>query len=272
MTTLTPTTVFSSLDDMMDVDGHRANKVLPPYFTLSHCLAERGLPSRFDPMSVDHFMFFEVDNEDDQQHHNVEGFMRSRHQHIPVETVTAIQYGKVDQFLMLGSNRNYLRSQRNDQGESLLHVASWWGSSKIVERLLEKDIQLSPFVLDQRGRSPLHTACLAVVNNQTLDSTRADYIGTIRLLLRHAPALTLYTDQQGRTPLEYLNSNTTRALEQQVNDLLVQQNVIERTVEHISSQSVKQMSAQRMSAVDHVDRYVNLSGLDAAIMESGFSI
>jgi hypothetical protein len=62
-------------------------------------------------------------------------------------------------------------------------------------------------------------------------------------------------------------------MKRQVNDLLVQEGVIQRIVEEFSNQTSKRrISTQRMSAIEQVDRYVNLSGLEETIMESGFSI
>ena len=187
-------------------------------------LAEHGLPSRFDPLSVDHFMYFEMDG---------------------VGTISV----DLDTHQLL--------------------------------RVLEKDNMQSSslFVLEpQQGRNPLHTVCIAMTNTaaagaQQLDSsTTAHFIENIRIILRRAPTLAVYIDQNAHTPFEYLNSISMR-IKQQVNDLLVQEGVIQRIVNEFSAQTSKRMiSTQRMTAIEQVDRYVNLSGLDDAIMESGFSI
>jgi len=232
--------------------------LMTPSAVLTRSLANNGIPDRFDPLSLDHFMNFEVD----------EG--RSCGAITPC-VVRTIELGDTHALLSLLCNThdaNSIRRQRNAHGETLLHLACRMGSHAVVDRLLQQDIQLPTLVLDGQGRNPLHSVCLAM-NSCGADnkSNSFSFLQTLRFLLRHTPTLLLYIDPQGKTPLEYLQVEF-----QAVNDLLLQEGVVERVVGDISRKTERAKSRQRMTPMETVDHMVNLSGVDAAIMESGFSI
>jgi tyrosyl-tRNA synthetase len=102
-------------NSMMDVDRNHldSNNILPsspPYVTISHMLAEKGLPSRFDPMSVDHFMYFEIDGT------------------ISVDLMAAIQHGDTDQLhrVLLGKDiQSSLFFLDDHHGRNPLHTDAW---------------------------------------------------------------------------------------------------------------------------------------------------
>ena len=220
----------------------------------AHAIQNRGIPSRLDPFSIDHFVHFESADS------------IGRHQPVPVEMVHAMQRGDEQQVIqrLQQWNPSSLKSLRTSAGETLLHVAAASGCHAVVEWLRQPNIQLPALVLDRKGRSPLHSVCISMKNSPHT----AQHLETMRILLRHSPTLVLYMDQERLTPLEYLGSKYF----QQVRDLLHQGNVVERVAQEISRQIVTAQSGQSMSAMETVDCMVNLSGVEAAIMETGFSI
>jgi hypothetical protein len=260
----------SWLFSMDTTDNHTVP--LPPSVALSHSLADHGLPDRFDPQSMDHFVYFEGSD--------------GRSQGIPQEFLAAIQCGNICQWLgekqqqrqpysyFSGLYNRYtpnhkskrlLQAMRNSQGETLLHLASRWSRHGIVKRLLE--LQLPTLVLDQQGRTPLHSLCLSMNNSNGYITSSCDHTETMRLLLRHTPTLVLYMDQQRKTPFEYLQCSQWHVM-----DLIRQEQVVERVVQEIAQQTQRARSGQQMTVIETVDRIVNLTGLDAAVMETGFSI
>ncbi|KAL3914972.1 MAG: hypothetical protein SGILL_005863 [Bacillariaceae sp.] len=241
-------------DDDFAMDG-TAQNTASPHDAFALAIQNRGIPSRLDPLSIDHFVHFES------------GENIGRHQPIPLEVVHAMQSGGDQQQVIQHLhqwNPTSLKSLRTSEGETLLHVAAASGCHTLVEWLLQPDMQLSAMVLDRKGRSPLHSVCIAMHHSQHT----AQHLETMQVLLRHSPTLVLYMDQERLTPLEYLDSSHS----QRVNDLLHQENVAELVAREVSRQIETAKSGQRMSAMETVDCMVNLSGVEAAIMETGFSI
>lgn len=242
----------------------------PPSLLISRALADRGLPDRLDPLSMDHLADFDYDD-------------GSLHRDIPTDVLMTIQFGNANQFIQHYKSRDRLMAQRNSQGETLLHLACLWGSVSIVKLLL-RDVKVSTLVLDRQGRSPLHSLCLAMngrnVNGTTTttSSQNCNYLETMRLLVQEKPALILYKDKQGKNPLEYIqqsNDTTTKnnvLLWRIVNEMLGSERIVEQVVEEMSHRMEDFRSGQRMTMWEKINSMIDLSGVDSAIMESGFSI
>lgn len=259
-----------------------SNTAPSPQTFLSHLLADQGVPDRLDPYSIDHFMNFESDGDG-------HGVLRE----MPSDWMTAIRLGDIRPFTNNSncSNRHHIQSLRTVQGETLLHVACRHGQHHIVDCLLRT--HRSPvLVLDSSGRNPLHSLCIAMRDahasfpprrsrNQQIAVT-VEYVETIKVLVHHTPMLTMYKDSEGKPPLEYIHEvkhhsneiHTTDQLSpfQQVNALLVQERVVDRVVQELFTQRQLAHSETQMTAMEKVDRMINLEGVDAAILECGFSI
>ena len=236
-----------------------------PSLLISRALADHGIPDRLDPFSMDYLMDFDYHD-------------GSRHCDIPTDILMAIQYGNADQLIHHYHSRDRLAAQRNSFGESLLHLACRWGSVAVVKRLLH-DCKISPFVLDKQGRSPLHTLCLAT-NNSSMDDTTnfqtCNHLESMRLLLRESPSLILFKDKHGRVPLEYIHQSTSSTnnapVWKKVNEILCSENIVNRVVGEMMHEMEKSRSGQRMTMWEKINSIVDLSGLDAAIMETGLSV
>lgn len=260
----------------MDFDGdeqhqHRQNSIdkfasTPPSVIISRALADHGLPDRLDPLSMDYLMDFDYDD-------------GSLHRHIPTDVLMAIQYGNADQFIQHYKSKDQLLAERNSQGETLLHLACRWGSVSIVKLLL-RDVKVSTLVLDRQGRSPLHSLCFAMNSrnvNGTVNFQNCNHLETMQLLIQEKSTLILYKDKQGKTPLEYIqqsnNWNTNDVLLYRfVNEMLRSERIVERVVEEMSHRMENSRSGQRMTIWEKIDNMIDLSALDSAIMETGFSI
>ena len=248
-------------DDTMADSNNNSNNEHTSRETLMHALADRGIPSHLDPYSIDHCVHFEGSDD----------FANGRTQAIPTELMTAIHHGEQQQLIQRlqdCGNSNYLKSLRTSDGETLLHLAASTACHAVVGRLLQPDMQLSTMVLDRHGRTPLHSLCLSISRKHHDLAIQHQHLETMRILFRHSPSLVLYMDQDKMTPLEYLHNSN----HNEVNDLLVQEHVVERVAQEMSRQMHVAHSGQHMSAMERVDCMVNLSGVDAAIMETGFSI
>ena len=226
-----------------------------PFDSFALAIQNRGIPSRLDPFSIDHFAHFE--SADDI----------GRPQAIPCDLIAAMEHGDQQQVIRLMGRFNCvtLKSLRTSDGETLLHVAAANGCAAVVERMSQSDAQMPTMVLDRMGRTPLHSVCMAMRKSPPPCTHHLD---VMRILLRRTPALVLYMDQQRLTPLEYLHSSHTP----HVAAVLSQDNVVERVATEMPQRMKEAHSGRRMSAMETVDRMVNLSGVDVAIMETGFSI
>jgi hypothetical protein len=244
-------TSISILKEQLQQFHHHDDNSLAPNLFLSRLLADRGLPDRLDPLSIDHFM-------------NFEGVGNGGLRETPAQLVMAIQQGDTRQ--LLSSKPKQAQSLRTPQGETLLHVACRFRQHAVVDHLLSV-LRVPTLVLDQNGRTPLHSLFLAVS-----DAQHACYFEIMRQLLRHTPMLVMYTDGHGKTPLEYVNETSGSYLSQQVNTLLVQENVVEQVVQELSRQRQQAHAGNHMTAMEKVDRMVNLDGVNAAVLEAGFSI
>lgn len=253
----------------MEVEHHRNNSnehlSSAPSLLISRALADHGIPDRLDPFSMDYLMDFDYHD-------------GSRHCDIPTDILMAIQYGNADQIIHHYHSRDRLAAQRNSFGESLLHLACRWGSVAVVKRLLH-DCKISAFVLDKQGRSPLHSLCLAT-NSSSMDGTAnfqaCNHLESMRLLLRESPSLILFKDKHGKVPLEYIHQSTSAtsnaSVWTKVNELLCSENTANRVVGAMMHEMEKSRSGQRMTMWEKINSIVDLSGLDAAIMETGLSV
>lgn len=92
-----------------------------------------------------------------------------------------------------GEEKETSWNNRNQFGESLLHIACRCDHLPIVEFLLN-DAKLSLRVRDLQGRTPLHNACWTVLPNYEL----------LQLLIEEAPTHLFVKDARGNTPFRYI--------------------------------------------------------------------
>jgi uncharacterized protein YceH (UPF0502 family) len=249
-----------------------SNTTTSPCLLISRALANHGYPDRLNPLSMDYLMDFDYDDGDIQRH-------------IPADILMAIQEGNVNQFIHNYHQRDLIMAQRNSQGETLLHLACQSGCFSIVKFFL-RDVKVSALVLDQHGRSPLHSLCMAIMNmncsNDVVNDTpKFNHLETMRILLQEKPTLILFKDKQGKTPLEYIqqlssttcDTNKNVTICKNVNEMLHSDRVVERIVEEMSNQMEKIRSRQQMTTWEKIESMLDISGgVEAAVMESGFSI
>jgi hypothetical protein len=237
-----------------------------PCLLISRALANHGYPDRLDPLSMDYLMDFDYDDGDIQRRISADMFM-------------AIQEGNVNQFIQNYHQRDLIMAQRNSQGETLLHLACQSGCFSIVKFFL-RDVKVSTLVLDQHGRSPFHSLCMAMMNincsdDVVNDTTKCNYLETMRILLQEKPTLVLFKDKQGKTPLEYIRQLSPKSMMicRNVNEILHSDRVVERIVEEMSNQMEKIRSRQQLTTWEKIESMLDISGgVEAAVLESGFSI
>lgn len=237
-----------------------------PSLLISRTLADNGIPDRRDPYSMDHLMDFDYND-------------GSRHCDIPFDILMAIQNGNANEIIRHYQNKDRIAAQRNSAGESLLHLACRWGSVAIIRSLLF-DFKIPAFVLDRQGRSPLHSLCMFMNSSSMNGSTNfrtCNHLESMRLLLQENATLVLYKDKHGKVPLEYIQQGTgdTRndaPLWKTVNEMLCSENIPKRLVGEMLHEIEKSRSGQRMTMWDKINKMIDLSGLDAAIVETGLSV
>ena len=236
-----------------------------PSVLISRTLADHGIPDRLDPLSLDYLMNFDYHD-------------GSRHCDVPTDILMAIQYGNTHQLVHRYQTRDRLAAQRNSLGESLLHLACRSGSVSVIKVLLH-DFNISAFVLDAQGRSPLHTLCLATNGNiahSTATFQTCNHLESMRILLRQSPTLILYKDKQGKVPFEYMQNCTAatsiESVWKTVNAMLFSENIVNRVVGEMMHEMEKARSSQRMTMWEKINNMIDLSGVDTAIMETGLSV
>mmetsp|Transcript_10676 Transcript_10676/g.25701 ORF Transcript_10676/g.25701 Transcript_10676/m.25701 type:complete len:294 (+) Transcript_10676:160-1041(+) len=237
-----------------------------PSLSISRSLASHGLPDRLDPLSLDYLMDFDYHD-------------GSCNCDFPSQILLAVRNGYVDQVIQYYTSRNRLTVEHNSQGETLLHLACRWGSVAVIKLML-CDFKTSLFVLDKHGRTPLHSLCMGINSSSLVESTTSrtyNHLDSLRLLLREKATLILFKDKYGKVPLDYLQQanvtmNNNVLLWSAVNEVLSSERVVEQIVEDMSHQIEMSRCGRRMTAWERIERMMDLSGLDAAIMETGLSV
>lgn len=268
-------TLSSPCNIGMDIDGSDRQQHLQnvsnslstsPSLCISRSLASYGLPDRLDPFSIDYLMDFD--------YHDC-----TRNCDIPAHILAAIQNGDVNQLIQHYKSKDRLTVQHNSQGQTLLHLACRWGSVAIIKSILS-DFKASVFVLDKQGRTPLHSLCIGMRNSYLMGSSNSrtcNHLESLRLLLQEKATLLLFKDKDGKVPLDYFQqeygaTNENVSLWKLVNELLHSERVVERVVEAMSHQMEISLSSRKMTAWEKIDKMMDLSGIDAAIIETGLSI
>jgi len=108
-----------------------------------------------------------------------------------IEVMTAVREQKIDVLRSMYEGGRCLQCC-NRFGESLLHMACRRGYVDVV-RFMITEANVSLYVKDDYGRTPMHDACWAPVPNFPL----------MELLLEHAPEQIFLSDVRGHTPLSY---------------------------------------------------------------------
>ena len=258
------------------IAGEEENHPLPMNFNgplsvapsrlVSRALADRGLPDRLDPFSMDYLMQFDYSD-------------GSHGYDIPFHIQMSIQQGNISQVLQHYHTRDQLAAQRNAVGESLLHLACRWGSVAVVRSLLF-DFKCTAFVLDKHGRSPLHSLCISMTSSSATANARnglcGNHLESMRLLLKENPSLILFKDKNGKVPFEYIQqapfSNHHALFWTAINELLFSESIVKRLIRDMMQEIEKSRSGQRLTMWEKINSMIDLSGLDAAIMETGFSV
>jgi hypothetical protein len=166
-------------DDCSRRDQSSASIISPLEYVHS-ALEESGYLTQIEAYSLEDTMYFQPYQEG----------------YVPCEILEAIRENNVDTITQLRMFSPSLLEQRNQFGESLIHLSCKYGRADICRYLIEK-VVLPLNVRDSCGRSPLHNACIAVSPNWEI----------IELLLEHAPEHMLFPDNCGRTPFYYIRES-----------------------------------------------------------------
>lgn len=148
---------------------------LSPSSYLSFALKNKGMKSRVDPVSLEHLLYFEPYQESS----------------ISAEILRALRQSDISELQRFDSEELL---ERNQFGESLVHLACRLGISENVTAFLINEVKLPLNVRDRFGRTPLHNACLAAWPN----------FENIKLILDAAPKLVLFEDDKGKLPFDYI--------------------------------------------------------------------
>ncbi len=258
----TPFAVGQEENHPPQMNFERPLSVAPSLF-VSRALADHGLPDRLDPFSMDYLMEFDYSD--------------GSHQcDIPCGIIMAIQQGNMGHILPHYHSRDQLAAQRNAIGETLLHLACRWGSVAVVRSLLF-DCKCSAFVLDKHGRSPLHSLCMSMNSSSAArNALCGNHLESMRLLLQENPSLILFKDKNGKVPFEYIQqtpfSNSHAPLWTTINELLFSESIAKRLIREMMQKIEKSRSGQRLTMWEKINNMIDLSGLNAAIMETGLSV
>jgi ankyrin repeat protein len=112
-------------------------------------------------------------------------------EHYTIESLQAVRGNDVEKLKSLNDSGKCLQCC-NRFGESLIHLASRRGLTKVMEFLVQ-EAKVSLYLADDFGRNPLHDACWRPEPNFDL----------LKLLIAEAPELLCMTDVRGYTPFAY---------------------------------------------------------------------
>jgi hypothetical protein len=112
-------------------------------------------------------------------------------EHYTIEILQAARGNDVEKLKSLNDSGTCLQCC-NRFGESLIHLASRRGLTKVMEFLV-REAKVSLYLADDFGRNPLHDACWRPEPNFDL----------LKLLIEEAPDLLCMTDVRGFTPFDY---------------------------------------------------------------------
>jgi ankyrin repeat protein len=112
-----------------------------------------------------------------------------------IEVITAVRDQNIELLREMHRDGRSLQCC-NRFGESLIHMACRRGFIDVVRFLLE-EADVSLYIKDDFGRTPMHDACWAPVPNFEL----------MELLIEHAPEQLFLSDVRGHTPFSYVRKN-----------------------------------------------------------------
>jgi hypothetical protein len=168
------------LDDDDSSGDQSSENCISPLEYVQSALQESGYQTQIEAFSLEDTIYFQPYQEG----------------HVPFEILRAIRENNVDTIAQLRKFSPSLLEQRNQFGESLVHLSCKYGRTGICRYLIEK-VVLPLNVRDSCGRTPLHNACMPVAPNWEI----------LELLLEHAPEQMLFLDNCGKTPFYYIQQS-----------------------------------------------------------------
>lgn len=116
-------------------------------------------------------------------------------EHYDIEVMTAVREQKIEVLRTMHKAGRCLQCC-NRFGESLLHMACRRGFVDVVKFMID-EANVSLYVKDDYGRTPMHDACWSPLPNFPL----------MKLLIENAPEQLFLSDVRGHTPLSYTRKN-----------------------------------------------------------------
>ena len=121
------------------------------------------------------------------------GFFTKPTETYDLNLIQAVRNGDIDS-LRLKAELGQTMQCANTFGHTLIHTAARRGATEIVRFFLTEANDVSPKVVCDMGRTPLHDACWTAKPNFEI----------IELLLDASPDLLFITDKRGFTPMAYV--------------------------------------------------------------------
>ena len=121
------------------------------------------------------------------------GFFTKPTEPYDLDLIQAVRNGDLDS-LRLKAELGQAMQCANTFGHTLIHTAARRGATEIVRFFLTEANNVSPKVVCDMGRTPLHDACWTAKPNFEI----------IELLLDASPDLLFITDKRGYTPMAYV--------------------------------------------------------------------
>lgn len=175
----------SNSSEVLDAEARRLDQVAtgeetcPMDFVLS-LLRAKGIIARVEPsMSSQKFL---PPSEEQIELYNI-------------EILTAVRDQNIELLQSMNQSGRSLQCC-NRFGESLIHMACRRGFYSVV-RFMVEEANVSLYVKDDYGRTPMHDACWAPSPNFSL----------MELLIKHAPEQLFLADVRGHTPLSYVRKH-----------------------------------------------------------------
>lgn len=164
--------------------------VLSPSIYLQVALENKGVQSRSNSFSLESAEYFEPLEEG----------------HIALHMLEILEADDAEMLHDAITSNEEIVLQRNQSGETLLHLACRIGAEECARQLLqdeqggegeESTTRVPLKTRDRHGRTVLHAACMA---------SQLDY-DTILQLISLEPQLVTFEDDYGFTPFEYVESS-----------------------------------------------------------------
>ena len=154
---------------------------LSPSTYLAVSLQNKKVKSRIDSFNIEQALYFEPYEEAE----------------IDIDVLKALRGGDLKKLRSMWEDKHqgYDLEARNQFGENLVHMACRISTLKLeVLKFLVEEVKVPMNVRDNKGRTPLHNACMSAIPN----------FDNVEYIMKQEPKLAIFEDDKEKIPFDLI--------------------------------------------------------------------